>query len=58
MCMERRTQLIESTVQSGAWREIGERRGPKLSNLAFAYDLILFSEASVDQQKIVMACLD
>lgn len=59
ICMERLTQTIEKAVQLGAWKAVkASRRGPQLSNLAFADDLILFGEASLDQAKIIMACLD
>lgn len=48
--MERLSQLIEATVNSGEWKPIsGSRGGPHLLNLFFADDLMLFGEASVNQ---------
>lgn len=59
ICMERLTHLIEQEVSLGAWRAVrASRNGPQLSNLAFADDLILFGEASIDQAKVIMACLE
>lgn len=59
ICMERLTHLIEHAVQIGAWKPMrASRNGPQLSNLAFADDLILFGEASTDQARVIMACLD
>lgn len=59
ICMERLTHLIENSIQIGAWKpKRASRNGPKLSNLAFADDLILFGEASTNQAKVIMACLD
>lgn len=43
----------------GLWKPIyASRGGPKLSNLFFADDIILFAEASIDQAMVVKTCLD
>lgn len=58
ICMESLTHLIEEAVQVGSWKAVrASRNGPHLSNLAFADDLILFGEASMDQAKTIMTCL-
>lgn len=50
LCMERLSHLIGLVVDSKLWESIQlGHRGPKLSHLAFAYDL-LFSEASMEEQ--------
>ena len=59
ICMERLAHLIDREVRLGVWKPVrASRNGPALSNLAFADDLILFCEASVDQAEIVQQCLD
>ena len=59
ICMERLTHLIEFEISMGNWRPVrASRGGPLLSNLAFADDLILFAEASVDQAQVIRECLD
>ena len=58
LCMERLSHLIDREVQLGSWKPVrASRNGPPISNLAFADDLILFSEASVEQAEIMMNCL-
>lgn len=59
ICMESLSHLIESATQLGVWKPVrASRNGPPVSNLAFADDLILFGEATVDQAAIISACLD
>ena len=59
ICMERLAHLIDKEVRSGGWKPVrASRHGPPISNLAFADDLILFSEASVAQAEVIMNCLD
>lgn len=48
--MERLNQIIEDIIIQGLLRPIyASRGGPKLLNLLFADDIILFVEASSDQ---------
>nr|KYP49443.1 Retrovirus-related Pol polyprotein LINE-1 [Cajanus cajan] len=59
LCMERVFHLIEIAVIHKLWKPIKlSKGGPPLSCLAFADDLILFSEASMDQVEIIQQCLD
>ena len=58
MCMERLYQTIEEAIVANRWRPIyASRNGPKLSNLFFADDIVLFAEASVDQAQVIHDCL-
>lgn len=58
LCMERLNQVIEEAIINGLWHPIyASRGGPKLSNLCFADDIILFAEASLDQAPIINDCL-
>lgn len=51
--------MIGTAVELGLWKPIKLRRvSPKLSHLAFADDLILFAEASLDQVEVISTCLD
>nr|KYP63778.1 Putative ribonuclease H protein At1g65750 family [Cajanus cajan] len=57
--MERLFHFIEIAVTHKLWKPIKlSKGGPPLSYLAFADDLILFSEASMDQVEIIQQCLD
>lgn len=57
--MERLTHLIDNVINLGVWKPVrASRGGPKISNLAFADDLILFVEASEEQGRIIAACLE
>lgn len=59
LCMERLNQIIEESILAGKWKPIQiSRGGPQLTNLFFADDIILFSEASVEQALIIAECLD
>lgn len=55
LCMEQLNQIIEESIIGGAWKPIYESRGisPKLSNLLFANDIILFVEASSNQASVI-----
>ncbi|XP_028752652.1 uncharacterized protein LOC114712303 [Neltuma alba] len=50
LCMERLGQLIQHEIERGRWKPMKlSTRGPIISHLFFADDLILFGEASTDQ---------
>lgn len=55
ICMERLAYLIDREVRLGESKPVrASRNGLMISNLAFADDLILFCEASVEQAKIML----
>lgn len=59
LCIERLSHMIHSEVNKRKWRGIRtSRHGPLLTHLFFADDLVLFSEASQDQIKVIKECLD
>ncbi|XP_072064218.1 uncharacterized protein [Arachis hypogaea] len=59
LCMERLSHLINDAVSMGFWKPIRlSREAPELSHLYFADDLILFSEASVEQADIIKRVLE
>lgn len=58
LCMERLNQIIEESIIANKWQPIrASRNGPKLSNLCFADDIILFAEANIEQATIIHQCL-
>lgn len=58
LCMERLNQVIEESIIEGAWAPIRtSHNGPNLSNLFFADDIMLFSEANLEQAKNMQRCL-
>lgn len=57
--MERLDHAINEDVASGHWKSISlGRGGPSLSNLFFAYDLVLFGEASMEHTRVIQDVLD
>lgn len=59
LCMERLCHLIEEAVEDMRWKPITlSRGGPQLSHICFAYDLILFAEASVTQIRVIRKVLE
>lgn len=57
--MERLSHLIERKVNLGSWKRAkASRDGPPISHLAFADELILFCETSLDQAKVMQECLE
>ncbi|XP_057730720.1 uncharacterized protein LOC130946057 [Arachis stenosperma] len=59
LCMELLSQLIGAVLKNNYWKPINlSKDGPQLSHLSFANDLILFSEASMEQAEIISMVLD
>lgn len=59
ICMERLAHLIDLEKKVGNWIPVqASRGGPKVSNLAFTDDLILFCEAPIEQGQVMKECLD
>lgn len=57
--MEKLAHLIQGEVDNGVWLPFClKKKGTKVSHLFFADDLILFSEASMDQAAVIKACLE
>ena len=56
--MERLNHIIDTAVNQQAWKRIQcSRKGPLLSSLFFADDIVLFAEATVQQARIIKDCL-
>lgn len=59
LCIERLSHLINLDVGNRLWAPIKlSRGGHPLSHLAFADDLMLFAEVTMEQVGIVKTCLD
>lgn len=59
LCLERLCHMIERSIEKKEWKPISlSRGGPKLSHVCFADDLILFSEASVSQVRVIRKILE
>ena len=59
MCMEWLVHRIDWEVSQHRWEPIPVcRHGPKILNLLFADDLVLFAEATTDQARIISQCLE
>jgi len=59
LCMERLCHLIDGAIAGKRWKPIClSQSGPKLSHICFAYDLILFAEASVAQVRVIQSVLE
>ncbi|XVE49681.1 hypothetical protein DITRI_Ditri01bG0100700 [Diplodiscus trichospermus] len=59
LCIEKLNHMIMDCIDAGEWKPIKvARNGPSLSHLFFAYDIVLFAVASLDQIKVIKQCLD
>ena len=59
LCMERLGHLISMAVEEGSWRPIKvARKGPTISHMFFADDLILFAELSLQQAGVLQRLLE
>lgn len=59
LCLERLFHLIDIAVEDHHWNPFPTSlRGPKVSHLAFADDLLLFAEANVTQGHIIKEILN
>lgn len=57
--LERLLQMISVVVGQGVWKPVWlNRGGPTMSHLAFADELILFVEASMNQVRIIQTILN
>ncbi|KAL4359580.1 hypothetical protein AHAS_Ahas08G0091600 [Arachis hypogaea] len=57
--MDKLSYLIEDRVKRGLWKAIRVgRKGPDISHLVFADDLLLFVEATIDQIKEVTEVIE
>ncbi|KAF7812710.1 RNA-directed DNA polymerase [Senna tora] len=58
LCMEKLAHLIQERVDENSWHTMrAGRSGPSISHLVFADDIILFSEATMDQAQVILQCL-
>ncbi|XP_074266552.1 uncharacterized protein LOC141589827 [Silene latifolia] len=59
MCLEKLQQLINAEVRENNWKPISVcLNGPRISNLFFADDMVLFAEATTDQAAVIIKVLD
>jgi hypothetical protein len=59
MCIDKLSHLISQAVKEGTWKAPrAGRNGPIVSHLMFAYDLLLFGEATTEQLKCMTDILD
>ncbi|KAK9671970.1 hypothetical protein RND81_12G067000 [Saponaria officinalis] len=59
MCLEKLQQAIDKKVRGHTWMPIPIcKDGPKISNLFFADDMVLFAEASIHQAQVINYVLD
>lgn len=58
LCMEALSHLIRQQINQGNWKEIKvTRKGPNISHVMFADDLILFGEANETQGQVMQQTL-
>lgn len=59
LCLEWLFHLIDLAISDGSWKPIQlSRWGPKITHLAFADDLLLFAEASLEHAETIMEILN
>ncbi|XP_061367553.1 uncharacterized protein LOC133310607 [Gastrolobium bilobum] len=59
LAMEKLSHIITTAVNGGLWKPMYVGKGgPKISHLACADDLMMFMEASEEQIKILLKCLN
>lgn len=59
ICVDRLSHIIANQVEVDYWKPMrAGREGPQISHLLFADDLLLFVEASVEQDYCIMHCLN
>ena len=59
LCIERLVHGISYAINLKEWKPIIlSRSGPVISHLYFAYDLILFSKASMSQAIVINRCVE
>lgn len=57
--MDKLSHMIADRVNNGIWKPMrAGGQGPFISHLMFADDLLLFSEASIEQLDCIQSCLD
>ncbi|KAK3219832.1 hypothetical protein Dsin_013802 [Dipteronia sinensis] len=57
LCTEKLSHLITQKVHSGMWKCVKISRGPIISHIFFADDLILFGQATIPQADLIRGCL-
>ncbi|KAF7826277.1 ribonuclease H [Senna tora] len=59
LCMEKLSHIIQDAIEDDRWKPLHVgRRGPPISHLLFADDVILFGEASLNQAHCMMECIN
>ncbi|XP_019173838.1 PREDICTED: uncharacterized protein LOC109169412 [Ipomoea nil] len=59
LCMERLSQMIVMNREKKVWKGIKiAKNGPTLTHLCFADDMVLFTEASMEQANVILECLE
>ncbi|KAK3219643.1 hypothetical protein Dsin_013613 [Dipteronia sinensis] len=56
LCMEKLSHTINQKFVKGSWKPVKISRGPAISHIFFADDLILFGQASLQQAEVMKDC--